>query len=106
VAAIDIGAAPGTDASHPAFYLDGQELSADNLRGFWVLPPCEANGATCSTGDMCCSGFCRGSGSALTCVSKPTGCSNVYESCTTASDCCSSGDECINGRCALPAAPQ
>ena len=106
VAAIDIGATPGTDASHPAFYLDGQELSADNLRGFWVLPPCEANGATCSTGDMCCSGCCRGAGSALTCVSKPTGCSNVYESCTTASDCCSSGDECINGRCALPAAPQ
>ena len=44
VAAIDIGAAPGTDPSHPAFYLDGQELQADNLRGYWVLPACQAHG--------------------------------------------------------------
>lgn len=99
VSAVDIGAAPGTDPSHPAFYLDGQELSADNLRGFWVLPACEANGSSCTSGDQCCTGFCRGSGSALTCVNKPTGCSNDYESCTAASDCCNAGTECINGRC-------
>ena len=100
VSALDIGAAPGTDASHPAFYLDGQELTADNLRGFWVLPPCEANGGSCSSGDQCCSGFCRGSGTALACVMKPSGCSNDYESCTTAADCCNAGDQCINNRCA------
>ncbi len=101
VSALDIGAAPGTDASHPAFYLDGQELTADNLRGFWVLPPCEQNGGSCSSGDQCCSGFCRGSGSALTCVMKPpNGCSNDYESCTTSADCCNAGDQCINNRCA------
>jgi hypothetical protein len=99
VSAIDIGAPAGTDASHPAFYLDGQELSADNLRGFWVLPPCEANGGACGSGDQCCSGFCRGSGSAMSCVMKPSGCSNDYESCNTAADCCNTGDECINGRC-------
>jgi hypothetical protein len=98
VSAVDIGAPPGTDASHPAFYLDGQELSADNLRGFWVLPPCEQNGASCSTGDQCCSGFCRGPGSQK-CVMKPPGCSNDYESCTTSADCCNSGDQCINNRC-------
>jgi len=103
VAALDIGAPAGQDTSHPPFYLEGQELSADNLRGFWVLPPCEQNGGTCSSGDQCCSGFCRGSGSALTCVNKPAGCSNQYESCTTAADCCTAGDLCINGRCALPA---
>ncbi|MFI5302988.1 MAG: hypothetical protein ACHREM_33270, partial [Polyangiales bacterium] len=40
VAAIDLGAAPGTDASHPAFYLPAQELLAGNSRGFWVLDPC------------------------------------------------------------------
>jgi hypothetical protein len=100
VSAIDIGAAPGTDASHPAFYLDGQELTADNLRGFWVLPPCEQNGGSCSSGDQCCSGFCRGSGASLTCVMKPPGCSNDYESCTTSSDCCNASDTCINNRCA------
>jgi hypothetical protein len=108
VSAIDIGAAPGTDASHPAFYLDGQELGADNLRGFWVLPPCESNGTSCVSGDQCCSGFCRSSGgsSAATCVVQPQGCSNEYEKCTTSSDCCTTGDLCINGRCGMPAAPQ
>ena len=100
VSALDIGAAPTADASHPAFYLDGQELTADNLRGFWVLPACESNGGSCSSGDQCCSGFCRGSGSALSCVMKPSGCSNDYESCTTAADCCNAGDQCINNRCA------
>jgi hypothetical protein len=30
VAAIDIGGPTGNDPSHPAFYLDGQELQADN----------------------------------------------------------------------------
>jgi hypothetical protein len=106
VAALDIGAPAGQDVSQPAFYLDGQELKADNLRGFWVLPPCAQNGGTCTSGDQCCSGFCRGSGGALMCVNKPPGCSNQYESCTTSSDCCTAGEPCINGRCALPAPPR
>jgi hypothetical protein len=33
-------------------------------------------------------------------VMKPSGCSNDYESCTTAADCCNAGDQCINNRCA------
>lgn len=98
VAAIDIGKKPGEDPSHPAFYLDGQELQADNLRGYWVLPPCTANGTTCESGDQCCSGFCRGS--PATCVSRPSDCSRDYEKCTQASDCCTPGAQCINGRCA------
>ena len=108
VAAIDIGSSPGQDPSHPAFYLDGQELQADNLRGYWVLPACQANGASCQTGDECCCGFCRppSTGAATVCVCKPKGCSNEFESCTTASDCCAAGDQCINGRCALPAPPK
>ncbi len=110
VAAIDIGAASGTDPSHPAFYLDGQELQADNLRGYWTLPACQSLGTKCVTGDQCCSGFCREGGSdeggATVCVSKPPGCSNEYENCTTSSNCCNTGDQCINGRCAMPAAPQ
>jgi hypothetical protein len=108
VAAIDIGTAPGQDPSHPAFYLDGQELQADNLRGYWVLPACQANGSACQTGDECCCGFCRAAaaGAAPVCVCQPKGCSNEFETCMTASDCCTSGDQCINGRCAMPAAPQ
>jgi len=107
VAAIDIGAAAGTDPSHPAFYLDGQELQADNLRGYWTLPACQNLGTKCESGDQCCSGFCRiGDGGATVCVAKPPGCSNEYESCATSSNCCSGGDQCINDRCAMPAAPQ
>jgi hypothetical protein len=104
VAAIDINAPNGKDPSHPAFYLDGQELQADNLRGYWVLPACQANGAACTTGDECCCGFCRSpsTGAAPVCVCKPPGCSHEYESCMTAADCCAGGDQCINGRCAQP----
>ena len=47
------------DITHPAFYLDGQELTAGNMRAFWTLDPCEANGQSCQTGDQCCTGFCR-----------------------------------------------
>jgi hypothetical protein len=107
VAALDIDATDGVDPSHPAFFLDGQEHDADNLRGFWVLPPCEQNGGACTSGDQCCNGFCRpdGEGGALACVPPPSGgCSNEYERCTTSSDCCNTGDQCINNYCAQPAA--
>jgi hypothetical protein len=103
VSALDIGGKPGTDTSHPGFYLDGQESAADNLRGFWVRSPCQNNGATCSAGDECCEGFCRQVGSTYQCVSPPMGCSNEYEACTASSDCCDTSDLCIGGFCSQPA---
>jgi hypothetical protein len=106
VTAIDLDPTAGKDPSHPAFFLDGQELTSDNLRGFWVLNPCAANGATCTSGDDCCGGFCRANedGGALECLSAPPagGCSQQYEKCTTAADCCDTSDQCINGFCASP----
>jgi hypothetical protein len=103
VAAIDLNGTVGKDVSHPAFYLDGQETSADNLRGFWVLSPCKADGSDCQSGDECCAGFCRNAdASGLQCVPMPGGCSHEFERCTTAADCCDAGDQCINGRCARP----
>ncbi len=103
VAALDIGATPGTDASHPAFYVDGQEFHAGNMRGFWVLDPCKQDGTSCATADECCGGYCRpGSSGEPVCVSKTGGCSQQYESCTVASDCCDNGALCVNGRCAEP----
>lgn len=107
VAAVDV-AAPGDladkDRSHPAFYLDAQELSSANMRGFWALDPCAQNGNGCGSGDECCSGFCRQtsgtSGSTFTCVDKPKGCAQEFESCATGADCCTSAAACINGRCA------
>jgi hypothetical protein len=103
VSAFDIAPVPGKDPSHPAFFLDGQELHSDNLRGFWVLDPCKQNGNLCTTGDECCGGYCRSDdGGPSMCVPPPGGCSNEFEKCTTASDCCDSTFVCINGHCAQP----
>jgi hypothetical protein len=106
VAAIDINGTPGKDRSHPAFYLPGQELDAINSRGFWVVNPCQADGATCVSGDECCGGYCVAAEGGLTCRSMPNGCSQQYDKCTTASDCCgaSQGYMCIDNRCSAPAA--
>jgi hypothetical protein len=107
VAAIDITGTPGKDRSHPAFYLPGQELGTGNMRAFWALDPCHANGQSCETGDECCGGYCRQVAEAdgatgFTCSDKPAGCAQELEKCTTAADCCgaASGVQCINGHCA------
>jgi hypothetical protein len=103
VAAIDLNAPPGTDPSHPAFYLPAQEILAGNSRGFWVLDPCAADGASCQTGDQCCNGYCEAGDGGLVCSNTPPGtnCSGLQEKCTTAADCCDTTNLCINGFCAL-----
>jgi hypothetical protein len=115
VAAIDIQNpehpyTTAVDLTHPAFYLQGQELASGNMRGFWSLDPCEANGMSCLTGDECCSGFCRQTngpdgGTIFACV-PPSGCAQEGEKCVTAADCCGAqaGTQCIAGYCATPAA--
>jgi hypothetical protein len=106
VAAIDLNAPPGTDPSHPAFYLPAQEILAGNSRGFWVLDPCEPDGQSCQAGDQCCNGYCEpnGDGGALICSNTPpnSNCSGVNDKCTTAADCCDSTNMCVNGFCAQP----
>jgi len=105
VAAIDLSAAPGTDPSHPAFYIPGQELLAGNARGYWVVDPCKVDTSKCETGDECCGGFCQPDGAGgFTCGSKPPPCATEFEKCTTDADCCGSkaGLKCIGGRCGLP----
>jgi hypothetical protein len=102
VAAIDLGAQPGTDPSHPAFYLPAQEIVAGNSRGFWVLDPCKADGVSCQSGDQCCNGYCQpdpNDPASLICTNTAA-CSNVQEKCVTAADCCDPGNACINGFCA------
>ncbi len=107
VAAVDLNGKPGTDTSHPAFYLPAQELLAGNSRGYWVVDPCQGNGATCVTGDQCCGGYCESNGGSFVCSAQPPACSSLNDKCTTADDCCgvSLGTECIDGRCAQPAPP-
>ncbi len=102
VAAIDLNAAPGTDPSHPAFYVPAQELMAGNSRGYWVLDPCVVDGTTCDTGDECCGGYCQQGPNGAVCSSQPKGCSQEFDKCTTAADCCATVDVCVNGRCAQP----
>ena len=103
VAAVDLGATPGKDASHPAFYLPAQELLAGNSRAFWVLDPCRADGQSCQSGDMCCNGYCeaQGDGGALVCANTPpnNSCSKLNDKCTTSADCCDPTNQCINGFC-------
>jgi len=107
VAAIDLNATPGTDPSHPAFYLPAQELLACNSRGYWVVDPCEPNGDSCLTGDQCCSGSCEPADGGFVCGKPPAGCTALSNACKTTSDCCgsSSGIACIDGFCAQPNPP-
>lgn len=105
VAAIDLGATPGTDPSHPAFYLPAQELLAGNARGFWVLDPCRADGDGCDTGDQCCNGFCSaGDDGALVCANEPPAgqCAGAQERCGSADDCCDPSHDCVGGFCTAP----
>lgn len=102
VAAIDLSAKPGADASHPAFYLPAQELLAGNTRGFWVFDPCKQEDASCESGDECCGGFCKPNDSGqLVCTNKAPTCADVGDKCTTSADCCQSGVQCIGGFCRL-----
>ena len=97
VAAFDLNATPGTDASHPAFYLPAQDLLTVNARAYWVLDPCKSNGNSCETGDECCGGHCitGTDGGALVCGST-TACGGEGDTCVGASDCCS-GLQCVGG---------
>jgi hypothetical protein len=107
VAAIDLNAKPGTDPSHPAFYLPAQELLAGNARGFWALQPCQADGTSCTSGDQCCNGYCEpGADGGLVCANTPpnASCSQVGDKCTTAANCCDTTNQCINGFCAVSTA--
>jgi hypothetical protein len=65
VAAIDQSWTPGTDPSHPAIYLPGQELNSGNYRANWVANACAAPGASCTTNDDCCPNTTGGGPSGL-----------------------------------------
>jgi hypothetical protein len=96
VAAIDINAPPGSDASHPAFFLPGQEIESGNIRAFAALEPCRENGSMCETGIDCCCGFCIDGA----CACKPKDkCAEIDDKCTTAADCCDTHASCIGGFC-------
>ncbi len=103
VSAISLPPKPGTDPSHPAFYLPAQELYAGNSRGFWALEACKADGQRCEGGDQCCNGFCTQSLEFPVCgVRPPDACAAEYDSCNVSADCCDATPRltCVAGRCA------
>jgi len=101
VTAIDASPVPGQDPSHPSFWLPGQELGNNNMRGEWSLSPCKMLGETSSAGYDCCGGFCRDDGMGnLTCSDQGGGCAQISEVCKTAADCCDAKATCIGGFCA------
>jgi hypothetical protein len=111
VAAVDLNAAPGTDPSHPAFYLPGQELYAGNSRGYWTVPPCRPDGSACDVGDQCCGGFCEAAadGGGLVCTAQQPTCSAQYDKCSQTGDCCGAATgtiQCINHVCSVVPPPQ
>jgi len=108
VAAVDLNAQPGTDPSHPAFYLPAQELHAGNARGYWSVEACHPDGQSCMTGTQCCGGYCQpGSDGGLICTSEMPSCAGELEKCTQTSDCCGAaqGVSCIGGVCTLSQPP-
>jgi hypothetical protein len=104
VAAIDQAPMMGQDPSHPAFWLPGQDPTTLNMRGYWALPPCEADGQSCMTGTDCCGGYCDASGDSgpPVCKSSSSGCSPSGDHCATAADCCNTKASCINSVCSDP----
>jgi hypothetical protein len=106
VSAISVPPKPGTDPSHPAFYLPAQELYAGNSRGYWALDACKEDKASCTAGDECCGGYCQldaefdvGSCSST----PPTTCSNEYDKCNVTANCCRAANalSCVAGRCVV-----
>jgi hypothetical protein len=103
VAAIDPSPQAGQDPSHPAFWLPGQELGTENMRGQWALAPCKQLGEECDAGYECCDGFCRADdGGHPVCQNQPGPCSQAGEACNSATDCCDPAAECIGGFCSSP----
>lgn len=112
VAAVDSSWTPGTDPSHPAFYLPGQELAAANADGDWVSSPCLGIGSSCSSDDDCCNATgasavneCRIVATtptlSRTCQAK-SACSNIGAACTTSAQCCSGSCPAGGGVCFIP----
>jgi hypothetical protein len=82
------------DASHPPFYVTGQELGTGNHRAFCALDPCLANGKACTGGQDCCGGFCTNG----TC-GQAASCSNIDDACSATQKCCDASLQCIGGFC-------
>lgn len=100
VTAISINPAPGQDPSHPAFWLPGQELNNNNMRGYAALNECKELGEVCFAGYDCCGGYCvENDEGAFICDDDPPSCSPNNSACVVDEDCCDPEAQCIGGFC-------
>jgi hypothetical protein len=87
VMAVDINAANGVDASHPAFWLPGQDVSTNNIQGAWTRPACRPAGISCTADTDCCDGLACYGAADKTCA-PGNGCVMPSLPCRTDADCC------------------
>jgi hypothetical protein len=98
VSAIDNTITGGSDPSHPAFYLPGQELKAGNSDGYWVSAPCSGLDAACVTNDDCC--LATGASPTRECRVTSTATVPPTKQCKAISACSMNGGACVaNGDC-------
>lgn len=105
VTAIDLDAPAGTDPSHPAYWLPGQDLATGNFGAYWSPVACRANTTSCTSDGDCCSGRCRPdpmNPSANVCQPPPPAeCRRAGQTCGAGGDCCS-GLSCFANVCQPP----
>ncbi len=106
--AITLDAPAGSDPSHPAFFLPGQEVDTGNMRAFAALEPCKEDGSACTSGTDCCNGYCSldASGNGVCGVKPPQACAKIDDACQKDADCCpddGSGNQlfCLGGFCGI-----
>lgn len=102
VTAVDPNAPIGSDPSHPAFWLPGQELNNNNMRGNAALNECKDIGEVCEAGYDCCGGYCvedPNMPGVFVCSDEVPMCSPNGSACETSADCCDEAAECIGGFC-------
>jgi len=80
----------GEDTSFPAFWLPGQDVDENNIRGIWAPNACIARDATCTTTSECCTG--------LSCIDDGAGTDRcLADSCTWTGEACPGGSNCCAG---------
>lgn len=105
ITAVDLNSAPGTDPSHAAYWLPGQDLATGNFAAYWSPVACRANMMECRLDADCCSGRCRPDPMMPmrnTCQPPPAAeCRREGQTCGASGDCCM-GLQCFANICSRP----
>jgi hypothetical protein len=105
ISAIDVNSVAGTDPSHAAYWLPGQDLATGNFAAYWAPVACRANAMECRLDGDCCSGRCRPDPmdpSRNICQPPPPAeCRREGQTCGASGDCCM-GLQCFANVCSRP----